>query len=144
MIRKAKPSDLAAIVDLGLEGMATGAYPGLVVSRAKLEDVARQCVSAAQNFCWVAERDGKVCAAVSAIVHECVFHTHKQMSIVQFYSRAPGEGIKLMREALRWGRSRPTIKVITFTLEVDADPRIGKLLSRLGLNAKLPVYSETR
>lgn len=144
MIRKATSSDIPRIVELGIEALNQGAYPNLVISREKVEAMARECVSSSQNFAWVAEKDGNVVAAVCGFVTECLFYERKQFNICQFWSRTPGEGIKLIRQALRWARSRPAIKMIIFTLEADADPRIGLMLSRLGLKISLPVYIETR
>jgi len=144
MIRKATPHDLNRIVELGLEALNQGAYPNLVISREKVEAMALQCISSPQNFAWVAEKDGIVGGAVCGFTADCMFYERKSFNVVQIYCRLPGEGIKLMREALRWARSRPIIKMIVVTLEYDVDPRIGKMLLRLGLKKELPVYLETR
>jgi hypothetical protein len=144
MIRRAVPSDIQAIVELGIEALNKGAYKNMVVSRTKVEEMARLCVASPANFAFVAERDGVVGGAVCGFVNECLFYERKQLSIVQFYCRIPGEGIKLIREVLRWARGRPAIKLIVFSMEHDADPRIGLLLKRLGLWMALPTFIETR
>ena|SRR3990167_1235913 len=143
MIRKATPADIEMIVALGIEALSRGAYPNLVISHGKVYAMARQCISSAQNFSWVAERDGKVVGAVSALVHECTFHEGQKASVVQVYTTVPGEGIKLVRAFLRWARARPAIKMISFTLEHDADPRIGTMLRRLGVGRELRVFLES-
>lgn len=143
MIRRATPYDIPAIIALGIEALNRGTYPNLVISHEKVSAMARQCVSSSQNFAWVAERDGIVGGALCALVHENTFHERQKASVVQFYTRIPGEGVKLLREFLRWARGRPAIKIISFTLEPDADPRIGKLLSRLGLHRELRVFLES-
>jgi len=143
-IRPATPSDIPAITSLGLEALMNDPYPNLVISPEKVEKMAIECVSAATNFCWVAEEDGEVVAAVSALVHDMMFYERKQATVVQFYTRKSGAGIKLIREFLGWARGRRVIKMICFTLECNADPRIGKLLRRLGLSEALPVYMELR
>ena len=144
VIRKSTPSDISAISDLGLEALNRWAYPNLVISEEKVRSVALDCVSSPRNFSWVAEEDGAVVAAVSAIVHDMMFHERKQASVVQFYTRSPNAGIPLIRKFLEWARGRKAIKCICFTLECNADPRIGKMLERLGLNKELPVYMEAR
>lgn len=144
MIRRAVPDDLPAIVALGLEALERGAYPELVISRAKVEALARQCVSAARNFSWVAEKDGEVGGALCAIVSPLPFHERDQAVVIQFYSRIPGDGIALIRAFLRWTRGRPGIKLTQFTLETDADPRIAKLLVRLGVSHEHPVLVQVR
>jgi hypothetical protein len=120
------------------------AYPGLRIDPGKVRQTARECVTGAGNFCWVSEIDGEVVASVAAVVHDLTFYERKQASVIQFYSVQPGEGIKLMRIFLEWARKRPAIKLIAFTLEAQADPRIGKLLKRLGLSHELPVYMEVK
>ena len=144
MIRQAIPADISAIVELGLEALKIDPYPNLVISEIKIFSLATECVSAATNFAWVAEKDGKVVGAVCAIVHPLMFYERSQASVVQIYCQYPGDGLKLLREFLRWARSRPVIKMICVTLEAKADPRIGKLLNRLGLQKELPVYLEIK
>lgn len=138
------PADIPAITAIGLEALRAQAYPGLVISPEKVEHVARECVTSASNFAWVAERDGVVGGAVCALVHDQMWYARKQASVVQFASNIPGDGAKLLREFMRWARGRPAIKLISFSLECDADPRIGKLLERLGLRTALPNYIATK
>lgn len=119
-------------------------YPNLVIDKEKVRAMAIECVSSSSNFSWVTEIDGKVVAAVSAFVSDMMFYERKQANVVQFYSTVPNAGLPLIREFLRWARSRRIIKMICFTLECKADPRIGTLLSKLGLKSELPVYLEMR
>ncbi len=144
IIRRANTNDIPALVSLGIEALETDPYENLVISREKVEAMALELVTGAGNVSFVAEKDGEVVAAVSALVHEMAFYERKQASVVQFYTREPGAGLPLIREFLKWARSRRIIKMIVFTLEVQADPRIGKLLKRLGLSNELPVYMELR
>lgn len=144
MLRKATPSDTPAIVSLGIEALESNPYEGLVISRDRVNSLITECVSAACNFAWVSEIDGKVVASVMALVHPNMVYERNCATVVQFYTRVPGEGAKLIRQFLRWARSRPAIKLITFTIDYNADPRIGKLLERMGLCMALPVFIETR
>ena len=140
LIRKAKPSDLADVVRLGIESLNIDPYEKLRISEEKVKDLATECISAPCNFCWVAEKDGKVVGAVSALVHPMALYERSQASVIQFYCTDPGQGIKLIRELLSWVATRPAIKMVCFTIECRADPRIGKLLKRLGLQNELPIY----
>jgi len=144
MIRPAKPSDTQAIVDLGLDALSKAGYENLVIDKDKVREVAIECISSSSNFAWVAEEDGKVVAAVSAVVHDMMFYERKQATVVQFYTLKPNAGLPLMREFLKWARGRRAIKVICFTLECRTDPRIGVLLERLGLQSEIPMFMEFR
>jgi len=144
MIRQAKPSDIPAIVELGLESLNTEAYDDLVISPERVREVALACVSSSQHFIWVCETDGEITGSVAAVVSDMIFYERKQASVVMFLSKTPGEGIKLIRQFLKWARARPIIKMIEFTLEPTADPRIGKLLTRLGLNLKQEMYLQIK
>lgn len=143
-IRFAGPADIQAVYELGMEALEKDGYEGMRISPERVKAVAREVVTGAGNFCAVAEVDGRIVAAVSAIVHDQLFYERKQASVVQFYSRAPGCGIELLRFFMAWVGSRPGIKMVCFTLEAHADPRIGKLLRRLGLNQELPVYMRVK
>jgi len=140
LIRKATPSDIAAVVKLGMEALNRDAYEGLVISEPKVLEMATECISSASHFCWVVEKDYKVVGAVSAMIGPMAFYERNQATVVQFSCDEPGEGLKLIREFMRWAKARRAIKMIVFTLECKADPRIGKLLERLGLDNELPVY----
>ena len=144
MIRKAKPTDIDAIFGLGMQALKEDAYETLIIDEDKVRRVATLCVSGAGNYAWVAEDgEGKVIAAVSVMVNDMLFYERKQASVVQFYSRGKnGEGVRLIKHMLEWARSRPIIKLVTFTLEPGADPRIGTMLEKLGLDNKLPLYTE--
>lgn len=144
-LRRSRPDDVDAIVRLGMDGLNADPYPGLVIDPAKVRAVVVSCVSAPADFAWVAvDEGGKVVASVLATVHDMVFHERKQATVLQFWTEAPGAGAPLMRQFLRWARARRAIKSIVFTLECGADPRIGKLMHRLGLRQELPVWMETR
>lgn len=144
VIRRARPADIPGVAKLGINGLLSDPYEQLVIDEQKVKDAARLVVSGAGNYCVVADRDGEIVGAVSALVHDCMFYERKQASVIQFFTTEPGAGAPLIRVFLRWARSRPAIKLITFTLEVRADPRIGKLLRRMGLTEALPVYMEVR
>lgn len=143
-IRRARPTDTDAIVELGIEALSTNPYPTMVIAPDRVRAVARIVISGAGNVCLVAEQAGKVVAAVSATIDPCMFYERSQASVVQFYTRVPGAGVPLLRAFLRWARSRRMVKLIVFTLEMGADPRIGTLLRRLGLTQQLPVWMEVR
>ncbi len=140
LIRKATPSDISDVVRLGIEALNIDPYEQLRICEDKVKELARECISAPCHFCWVAEKDGEIVGAVSAIVHPMAFYERSQASVVQFYCKDPGQGVKLIRELLKWVDTRPAIKMVCFTLECRSDPRIGKLLKRLGLQNELPIY----
>jgi hypothetical protein len=144
VIRKATPDDVYGILDLGIEALNTNPYPGLVISNTKIFALAIECISSASHFIMIAEDEDKIVGCVAALVHPMMMYEKSQASVVQFYANSPGCGIKLLREFMKWVDSRPVIKMVCFTLEYRADPRIGKLLRRLGLDKELPVYMKLK
>ena len=140
ILRKAVPDDVYGILDLAIEAINTNPYEGLEISKTKVFALAIECISSAPNFMMVAEDDGEIVGAVAALVHPMMLYEKSQASVVQYYCKKPGYGIKLIRELMKWVESRPVIKMVCFTLENKGDPRIGSLLRRLGLNEELPVY----
>lgn len=144
IVRRATPADLHDVVRLGIAGLEHDAYPGLLIDRSKVVDVARHAISSPSDYVGVGELNGQVVAAVTAVVGDMLFHERKQATVLQFWTEVPGCGLPVMRAFLRWARARPIIKSIVFTVEHGADPRIGRMLERLGLRMALPVYMETR
>lgn len=141
MIREAKPCDIEAIARLGRESLERNSHQGLRISQPKIDEMARELVTGAQNFAWVAEDDdGVVVGAVCAYVHECMFFERRQASVVMFYTQKPRSGGFLIRRLVKWYKSRPGLKMLVFTLERGADPRIGGLLVKLGLDAEMPNF----
>lgn len=132
MIRKAKPSDLDAIVSLAVESVSINPIP-VRIDRQAMKDTARECL-APNHFCWVSEIDGEVVAALAACCQPSFWYERQQCSVLLYYTRVPGESIKLLREFMRWVKSRPAIKVVVMELEPEADPRLVRLLGRLGLD----------
>jgi hypothetical protein len=139
-LRPAAPADINQIVELGIEALETDPYEGLLISRSRCFEMARTCVSGPAHFCWVAEQDGVIVGSVMAYVGPMMCYERSQANVVQFYCKAPGYGVKLLRELLAWAKPRRIIKAVVFTLEHGVDPRIGKLLTRLGLTQQMPVY----
>ena len=144
MIRKATPNDLIKIVDLGVEALEKTGHKGFIIDREKITAIARKCISSPSDFVWVSEIDKNIVAAVTVSVCPMTCYIHKQASVVQFYSKKNGEGIKLIKQLIKWWESRPGLKTLVFTLECDVDERTVKLLKLLGFSFEFPVMSIMR
>lgn len=131
MIREAKPSDVKAIVDLAVESVSRNPLP-VNIDREAMADTTREAISGASHFVWVSEIDGEVVGAVGAMSEKSFWYERQQCSVLLYYARVPGEGLKLIRKLAEWIKSRPTIKVAVMELEPDADPRLVKYLQRIG------------
>lgn len=143
MIRPAKPQDVAQIVELAVESVSRAGLP-VRIDRAGMAETARTLISGGQHFAWVAEEGGQIVAAVGAAVQPGFWFERQQASVVMFYTRRPGAGISLLREFSRWVKGRPSIKMAIFSLEHNADPRIGALLRRLGFGMVNPQFTYIR
>jgi hypothetical protein len=132
MIRKAMPADADAVVDIAVESVSQNPIP-VRIDKESMKDMALTCMGNA-HFCWVSEVDGEIVAAVAAFSQASFWYERQQCSVLLYYTRVPGEGVKLLREFMRWVKSRPAIKVAVMELEPEADPRLVKILSRIGLD----------
>ena len=130
MIRKAKPSDVPQIVDIAYESVTQNPIP-VIIDRDAMKEQAEECLGPA-HFLWVSEIDGVVVAAVAASVSESFWHQRNVCSVLLYYSRVSGEGVKLLREFARWVQGRPGIKVATIESEPETDPRLISFMKRLG------------
>ena len=147
-IRHATIHDLKAVAALGIEALEKNPLPNMVISRDRVLDHATVCITDAGSYCAVVEDDdGQVVGALSALTHEMMFYERRQSSVLQCYCKLKPWGLWLIKDFLRWTRSRRVIKLITFTLD-SADPeeqeRFAHLLERVGFAPDLPVYVRYR
>lgn len=141
MIRPAQMKDLESIIELGVESLEVNdPYPEMVISREKIANQAREVIASARHFAWVSEKGGEVVGAVCALSHPCMFYERSQASVLLYYCKVPGDGVALIRQLVKWFKERPILKMLMFTLEGNADPRLERLLTRLELNKILPNY----
>ena len=128
--RKAKPSDVDAIVDLAVESVSRDQIP-VVVDRQAMRDSAMRNLNPA-HFMWVTELDGKVVAAVAALVQPIFWGKGLQMSVLLYYSRVKGAGIKLLRKLAEWMKGRHGIKIGIIELEPGARRGLIRFMKSLG------------
>lgn len=133
MIRKAVPADIEAIVDIAVESVSIDPLP-VKICRDSIRDTVKEAIAGNSHFVWVSEIDGSVVACVGAMADRSFWYERQQCSVMLYYTRVPGEGIKLLRELGRWVKSRPVIKVAVMELEPNADPRLIRFLQRIGFS----------
>jgi len=136
MIRKAKPQDLDAIVNLAVESVTTiDPIPQLKIDRVAMRETASLCLEPA-HFAWVSEINGEVVGAVVAQVCPGFWFEKLQLSVLLHYSQVPGEWVKLMRELSRWMKGRSGIKLAILELEPSraANERMIRFVGKLGFD----------
>lgn len=130
IFRKATMNDINAIVDIAVESVSKDPLP-VKIDREAMADTARVALNPA-HFLWVAEQDGKVVAAMGAVVQPSFWFTKLQCSVLLYYTRVAGAGLPLIREFAKWVKSRPAIKVAVVELEPGVDPRLVRFFKRVG------------
>jgi hypothetical protein len=133
MIRAATLADVPAIVDIAVESVSQNPLP-VRICRDSIAETAKEAIAGNQHFVWVSEIDGEVVAAVGAMSERSFWYERQQCSVMLYYTRVPGEGVKLLREFGKWVKSRPVIKVAVIEMEPDTDPRLLKLMGRIGFS----------
>ncbi len=142
-LRQARLADIPVIVEMAVESVSRAGLP-VVISTAGMAETAKVLIQGNQHFSMVAEIDGQVVAAVGALVEHGFWFERQQASVVMFSTRKANAGVALLRAFAAWVKSRPGIKMAVFSLEADADPRIGQLLTRLGFGMQNPQYTYVR
>lgn len=138
-IRVAESKDIPGIKRLGVEALECNEF---IIADEKLQKTAHECID--HGFAWVSEKNGVIVAAVCALVHPMPFYYGNQASVVQFYSKAPGDGVKLMRCFTQWARDKDDVRMFCFTLGRNVDPRVKTLLQRLGLQSQGALFLEIK
>lgn len=142
MIRRAAPKDLDRIVELAVESVSTNPLP-VRIDRDAMREQARICM-APQNYLSVVEDGGEVIAAWAAETHSSFWHERKTSSVLLHYSRRPGAWVALARDFYRWLESRPVVRVAVLELEPESDPRMVRLLKRIGFTRQSTNLSYVR
>lgn len=135
MIRPAKLSDIPAIVGLAVESVSRDALPVKTDTEA-MQAMARQLIGNPAHFVWVGETAGEVTACVAAIVQPGFWFRGLQASMLLYYARPPGSVALLMRRYAQWVKGRNGIKLAVIELEPGIDPRMERLLGRLGFGRR--------
>ena len=133
MIREAKPSDAKAIVDLAIESVSANPIP-VNIDRDSMLETTRDAISGPAHFVWVSEIDGEVVGCVGAVCEKSFWFERQQCSVLLYFTKKPGEGLKLIKKLAEWIKSRPVIKVAVMELEPEADPRLVKYLQKIGFS----------
>lgn len=140
MIRPATIDDAETIVDMAVESVGKRG-PVLPVRRDKIAAVVvGGILQGDRHFFMVDECDGRIAAVLGALVHPGFWFDGDQANVMVFYSRgAPyAAGAALIRRFAAWIKVRPDIRLATFSLEPDADPRIRSFLQKLGFTDEHP------
>lgn len=142
MIREAKASDILAITDLGVEALEIDAY-NLTVDRTKVYQAAKEAVGKKQHFAWVSEEKGIIKGALIAMVHDSELYHCRQAVIYMWFCKKRGDGVRLMREFIRWVKEHPAVRQVVYVTERRGDKRIGEIVRRMGFEA-VAMYVMTR
>jgi hypothetical protein len=134
-IRRAVLADLPAIVELAVESVSKDPLP-VTVDRDGMRETGRAMIGHPSHFVWVGEDDGQVNACVAAVVQKGFWFRGTQCSVLLFYARKPGDGAALLMRLASWIKSRPSIKIAVFELEPGVDPRIERVLDKVGFSRK--------
>lgn len=140
--RKPEPADIDALAEVCLQALRAERMGDIQPSMSKIKAMVAMGSSGDEHFTRIVEVDGVVVGAFCVMVHEGIWFDGLQASLLINWVKVPGEGIKIIREFLRWAKDNPKIKLIAFSTDPDADPRLGKLLKRLGLDIVCPNYTQ--
>lgn len=132
IFRRANPDDIDAIVDLAMESVSRDPLP-VKRDREAMTVMAKATLNPA-HFLWVTEINGEIVAAVAACVQKSFWFRGMQASVLLCYSRNRGAGLGLIREFVRWCKSRSGIKVAVIELEPSTDPRLIRFMKTVGFS----------
>ena len=144
MIRKATAADIPRLVELSIDILKIDQYEQLVIDPERVRDEVEDCVTDPTGFAWVSENKDGIQGGLGAIVLPMPHYERKQCQIVMLYCKIPGDGARLLREFMKWMKTKPMIRQVLYLAERGADPRIGKLIYRLGFKEALSMYVLTR
>lgn len=145
MIREAKQTDIPDLIELAIEALSKDSYSELVISRNRVFQQVSSCVIPALNFAWVSECQGKIVGALGAAVAPQAFYEGNIAMVTMWYCKKSGDGMRLMREFLKWTETRKSINQVQYCGERKGDVRILKtLVDRYGFVIDVPFLYRNR
>lgn len=135
MIRKAKPQDIPAIVDLAVESVKKNwaGHPMKPDPEAMKEWLEIGLNPA--HYLFVAEIDGEIVGAAGAFVSRSFWYKGLDCAVMLHYSRKHGQWVRLIKHLSEWMKSRSGIKMASIVLEEQLDePKYINFLNRLGFS----------
>lgn len=135
-LRRLTSEDREAAADFAIVGLRPERVP-LLMNRSRVLSVIDGIMSSEQHFHLAAFEDGRIVAGIAVMVTPMLFFERCEAHIVMFFSRKPGAGFRLLREAMRWVRGQPLIRRVLWSLEDDADhERIARIAERHGFKRR--------
>lgn len=134
IIRGMRSGDRHAVFEKACSLAATH-YPYL---RPEVDKISKLIVDAMYNgFALVAERDGKVGAALLARTGPNLWGQRNHATVLLWYSDVPGAGAAMLRKFRDWVRAGRTIRLAGFVSDSEAvDPSALRLAERIGFTRK--------
>lgn len=120
-----------------IEGMRVDLYPGLELSRLKVEFVTKHFAESFHDFHMVAFEGGRVVGAIAAAVQEPLFFARAEAHVVMCRAVVPGVGRRLIAALRRWADQDARVRRVLFPQEFHADSRALRLLGRYGFTQQM-------
>lgn len=136
--RRITIEDVPKVSAFAIEGMRVELYPGINLSRLKVEFVTKHFAESWADFHLVAfDGAGKVVGAIAAVVSEILFFDRAEAHVVMCRATVPGVGRRLIAALRRWVDTDDRVRRALFPQEFHADPRALKLLARYGFTQQM-------
>ena len=131
--RRITLAEVPSVAGFAIEGMRVDLYPGIELSKLKVEFVTKHFAESWADFHLVAfDGTGKVVGAIAAVVSELLFFDRAEAHVVMCRATVPGVGRRLIAALRKWVDSDDRVRRALFPQEFHADPRALKLLARYG------------
>jgi hypothetical protein len=131
MIRPATLSDFMAIHEIAI--CEARIYPELHPDREKIHKGIMTAISSAKHFAWVSENDNQVSGALIGLTSSNLWAQRDNCIVVLWKSMIVGDGVRMMKEFLKWFDTRRIIRVAGLVPDNnEIDPRVWLLAERLG------------
>ena len=140
MIRQATIHDIPDIVKLAIESVTNNPIP-VRIDKQAMRDRCREAITSKRHFLWVNENNGKVTGVVGAMCFDGFWFERQQCSVMLYYG---DNVIRLLKQLMKWVKSRPAIKMCIFEAEPEIDKRLFKVLKRMGLTRESQNFTYIR
>ena len=127
ILRRAVVADIDRAMPM-LRRVLSAQPHGMVIDENKLRVTALRTIT--HGYCAVAEYDGKIVAYIAGLVDENPYFERLQLTVIGWYSEAPGAGFRLYRMMMKWRDANPMIGSVC--LLANPDEKLNRIMVRHG------------
>lgn len=133
IVRRATPNDVLPITALAASYLERAHTGKLRIDFSSLALHAREMISRPDCFVAVHDNEGDVDGAIAVMSQHGLWYAKQTAVILLWIAKTPGTGRAMLRNAMEWADSRPTIRAVGLSMDFGDDIAATQICKRFGI-----------